>query len=259
MSKSKVGKRKIIRRIIIIPSAAILLLCVLIIGMCLFNQRPAVEAVEAYQSLYSDTAINVSDDGSAQILPVNSAKNKKTGIIFYVGAQITPDAYIPLLSRITEKGYSCFIPKLACNMAALEPGAAEKIIASHPEIKTWFIAGHSMGGLTASGFADDHREKVNGLILIAAYTNRDMSDIDLPVLSVYGDCDGVMNKKLYDERLLWNTENFEEHIIAGANHAQYGDYGVQPRDNEAKITAEEQQTQTADIIIDWLERQKILA
>lgn len=47
---------------------------------------------------------------------------------------------------------------------------------------------------------------------------------------------------------------FEEHIIPGANHAQYGDYGEQPRDNEAGISAEKQQTQTAQIILDWLNR-----
>ena len=111
-----------------------------------------------------------------------------------------------------------------------------------------------MGGLTASGYADDHRDAVDGLILIAAYTNRDMNDAELPVLAVFGDTDGVMNKKLYDKRLAWNTDDFEEHVIPGANHAQYGDYGEQPRDNEAEISAEEQQSQTAEIILDWLSR-----
>ncbi len=111
-----------------------------------------------------------------------------------------------------------------------------------------------MGGLTASGYADDHRDTVDGLILIAAYTNRDMKDSDLPVLAVFGDTDGVMNKDLYDKRLAWNPADFEEHIIPGANHAQYGDYGKQPRDNDAKISAEEQQSQTAEIILDWLIR-----
>ena len=139
-------------------------------------------------------------------------------------------------------------------MAALEPKAADDIIAAHPEIKSWILAGHSMGGLTASGYADDHRDTVDGLILVAAYANRDMSDADLPVLAVFGDTDGVMNKKLYDKRLAWNPADFEEHIIPGANHAQYGDYGKQPRDNDAYISAEEQQTKTAEIILDWLNR-----
>ena len=111
-----------------------------------------------------------------------------------------------------------------------------------------------MGGLTASGFAADNPDKINGLILLAAYLNRDISDSDIPVLSVYGDTDGVMNRDLYNKRLEWNPEDFEEHIIPGANHAQYGDYGKQPRDNDAKISAEEQQSKTAELILDWLSR-----
>lgn len=252
MSKEQRTKRKTVRRIILIVLAAVLVLSAVIVGMCLFNERPAVQTVAAYQSTYCDTVINIADDGGVEILPLN--EDAETGLIFYVGAQITPDAYIPLLARIAEQGYACFIPNLTFNMAALEPKAADSIISTHPEIKSWILAGHSMGGLTASGYADDYRDTVDGLILIAAYTNRDMSGAELPVLSVFGDADGVMNKKLYDKRFAWNPSDFEEHIIAGANHAQYGDYGKQPRDNDAKISEEEQQSQTAEIILDWLNR-----
>ena len=249
MSKSK---RKPIHRIILIVLAAILVLSAVIVGMCLFNERPAVQTVATYQNAYGDTVINISDDGSVEILP--QSRDADTGLIFYVGAQITPNAYIPLLARIAEQGYACFIPNLTFNMAALEPKAADEIIPAHPEIRTWILAGHSMGGLTASGYADDHRDTVDGLILVAAYANRDMSDAQLPVLAVFGDTDGVMNRKLYDKRLAWNPADFEEYVIQGANHAQYGDYGKQPRDNDAKISAEEQQDKTAEIILDWLSR-----
>ena len=252
MSKEKTSKRKTIRRIILIVLAAVLVLSAVIVGMCLFNERPAVQTVAAYQSAYGDTAINIADDGGVEILPQSG--DADTGLIFYVGAQITPDAYISLLARIAEQGYACFVPNLTFNMAALEPKAADDIISAHPEIKSWILAGHSMGGLTASGYADDHRDTVDGLILVAAYANRDMSDANLPVLAVFGDTDGVMNKKLYDKRLAWNPADFEEHIIPGANHAQYGDYGKQPRDNDATISAEEQQNKTAEIILDWLSR-----
>lgn len=254
MSKEKASKGKIIRRIILIIIAAAVLLSAVIIGMCFFNSRPAVQPAAAYQSEFSNTIINMQDDGGAEILPGSGVDSKNTGIIFYVGAQITPDAYIPLLSRLSQQGYSCFIPDLTFNMAALEPKAADEIINEHPEIGSWFIAGHSMGGLTASGFAADNPDKINGLILLAAYLNRDISDSDIPVLSVYGDTDGVMNRDLYNKRLEWNPEDFEEHIIPGANHAQYGDYGKQPRDNDAKISAEEQQSKTAELILDWLSR-----
>ena len=252
MRKEKTAKRKLIRRIILIVLAAVLVLSAVIVGMCLFNERPAVQTAAAYQSAYGDTVISIADDGGVEIFPQSG--NVDTGLIFYVGAQITPDTYIPLLARIAEQGYACFIPDITFNMAALEPSAADDIISAHPAIRSWILAGHSMGGLTASGYADDHRDTVDGLILVAAYTNRDMSGAELPVLAVFGDADGVMNKELYDKRLAWNPADFEEHIIPGANHAGFGDYGDQPRDNDATISAEEQQSQTAEIILDWLSR-----
>lgn len=252
MSKEKFTKRKTIRRIILIVLAAVFVSFAVIIGMCLLNERPAVQTVATYQSSYPNTVINIEDDGGVEILPLN--EDADTGLIFYVGAQIKAEAYIPLLVRIAEEGYACFIPDIRFNMAALEPNAADGIISAHPEIRSWILAGHSMGGLTASGYFDDHRDSARGLILVASYTNRDMSDAELPVLSVFGDADGVMNKDLYDKRLSWYPDDFEEHIIPGANHAQFGDYGKQPRDNDAAISAEDQQSQTAEIILDWLRR-----
>ena len=254
--KEKSSAIKIIRNAILIVLAAVVLLSAVIVGMCLLNSRPAVQTVAAYQQKFSGVIINMQDDGGVEILPNNGVTSKNTGIIFYVGAQITPDAYISLLSRLSEQGYSCFIPNLSFNMAALEPQVAEVIINEHPKISSWYIAGHSMGGLTASGFATDNPDKIDGLIMLAAYTNRDLSKSDLPMLSIYGDTDGVMNKDLYNKRMEWNSKNFEEHIIAGANHAQYGDYGRQPRDNDALISAESQQKQTADIILEWLKEKQ---
>ena len=252
MSKNNRTKRKTIRRIILTVLAVLLVLSAVIVGMCLFIERPAVQTVASYQSAYGDTIMSVADDGGVEIFPQSGTAD--TGLIFYVGAQITPDAYIPLLARIAEQGYACFVPKITFNMAALEPKAADDIISAHPEIKSWILSGHSMGGYTASGYVGSHRDTADGLILIAAYASHDMSDADLPVLSVVGDCDGVLNKSLYEKRKAWIPADFEEHIIPGANHAQYGDYGKQPRDNDATISAEEQQTKTAEIILDWLNR-----
>ena len=253
MNKERNSKIKKVRNIILIVIAAAVLLSAVIIGMCLLNERPGLQTIAAYQNSFTAAVIDIEEDGGVEILPDEDA-DLKTGIVFYVGAQITPDAYIPLLARLAEQGYSCFIPDLTCNMAALEPNAAEEIMNTHSEIASWYLAGHSMGGLTASGFACDHADEVKGLILLAAYLNRDMSNLNIPVLAIFGDTDGVMNKALYDKRMPWNPSDFEEYVIPGANHAQFGDYGRQPRDNDALISAEDQQKQTADIMAGWLDR-----
>lgn len=252
MSGSKAGKT--IRRIILILLAAVLILSAAAVGSCLFISRPALNTAEEYGKAFPDVLITVYDDASVELSPADISENNGTGIIFYTGAQINPDAYVPLLARLSQKGFLCFIPKLTFNTALLEPAAAAEIIRDNPEIKEWYFAGHSLGGLTASGFADDHRDLTKGLILIAAYPNRDLSGAAFPVLSVYGDTDGVLNGKLYEKRLPWYPADFEEHIIPGANHAGFGDYGRQPRDNDAKITADEQQAQTAAIVSEWIEK-----
>ena len=99
-----------------------------------------------------------------------------------------------------------------------------------PKSNRGYLPAIHWGGLTASGYAD------------------------LPVLSVFGDTDGVLNKALYEARKEWSPKDFEEHILPGANHAGFGDYGKQPRDNDATISAEEQRAKTAEIILDWLDR-----
>lgn len=75
-------------------------------------------------------------------------------------------------------------------------------------------------------------------------------------VAVFGDTDGVMNKGRYGRDKALLPTDFEEHIIPGANHAQFGDYGKQPRDNDATISAEEQRSQAAEIILDWLNKRE---
>lgn len=251
MKKEK-NIKKTVRRIIRYAVLAAVLFGAVAVCMSLFVHRSAVRTPEEYRSAFPDVVITSADDGSVEIAP--GAEAKSTGLIFYVGAQITPDAYIPLLARLAREGYFCSIPKLPFNMASMRPKAAEAVMNAHPEISHWYLAGHSMGGYTASGYVADHPEKAEGLILLAAYTARDLSKADACVLSVYGDTDSVLNRKLYEKRLAWNPADFEEHILPGANHAGFGDYGRQPRDNDALVSAEEQQTETAAILCDWLAR-----
>ena len=59
MSKEKHTKRKTLRRIILIVLAVILVLSAVIVGMCLFNERPAVQTVATYQNAYGDIQIEL--------------------------------------------------------------------------------------------------------------------------------------------------------------------------------------------------------
>lgn len=161
-----------------------------------------------------------------------------TAIIFYPGARVEAEAYLPLLDQIRQTGVTCILVHMPFHMAIFDADAAEKIISQVPEIQHWYIAGHSMGGAMASKFASDHSDQVDGLILMGAYIYGDYPDED--TLTIYGS----LNQSVEDH--IGYTENIVE--IEGGNHAQFGNYGPQKGDLPATISAEEQQRQTVQAI-----------
>lgn len=161
-----------------------------------------------------------------------------TAIIFYPGAKVEAEAYLPLLDQIRQTGVTCILVHMPFRMAIFDADAAEEVIAQFPEIRHWYIAGHSMGGAMASKFAADHPDQVDGLILMGAYIYGDYPDEN--TLTIYGS----LNQSVEDH--IDYTENIVE--IEGGNHAQFGNYGPQKGDLPAIISAQEQQRQTVAAI-----------
>lgn len=161
-----------------------------------------------------------------------------TAIIFYPGAKVEAEAYLPLLDQIRQTGVTCILVHMPFRMAIFDADAAEEVIAQFPEIRHWYIAGHSMGGAMASKFAADHPDQVDGLILMGAYIYGDYPDEN--TLTIYGS----LNQSVEDH--IDYTENIVE--IEGGNHAQFGNYGPQKGDLPATISAQEQQAQTVAAI-----------
>lgn len=167
-----------------------------------------------------------------------------TAIIFYPGAKVEAEAYLPLLDQIRQTGVTCILVHMPFNMAIFDADAAKEVISRFPEIQHWYVAGHSMGGAMASKFASDHPDQVDGLILMGAYIYGDYPDEK--TLTIYGS----LNQSVEDH--IDYTENIVE--IEGGNHAQFGNYGPQKGDPPAEISAEEQQAQTVAAIEAFLSR-----
>lgn len=161
-----------------------------------------------------------------------------TAIIFYPGAKVEAEAYLPLLDQIRQTGVTCILVHMPFHMAIFDADAAEEVMAQFPEYQHWYMAGHSMGGAMASKFAADHPDEVDGLILMGAYIYGDYPDEN--TLTIYGS----LNQSVEDH--IDYTENIVE--IEGGNHAQFGNYGPQKGDLPATISAQEQQRQTVEAI-----------
>ena len=133
-------------------------------------------------------------------------------------------------------------------MAVLDANAADGLQQEHPEITTWYIAGHSLGGAMAAGYAAAHEKDYGGLILLAAYSTKNLTDTPLRVLSVYGSEDGVMNRESYEKNRANLPADTTEVVLDGGCHSQFGSYSPQDGDGIPTISGEEQVRQTAEAI-----------
>ncbi|MES2436556.1 MAG: alpha/beta hydrolase [Patescibacteria group bacterium] len=162
-----------------------------------------------------------------------NATTSTKGVIYYPGAKVDPQAYFYKLESIVTSTSSpsiLFVTKPPLNLAIFSIGQAGKIIDTHPEIKTWTLGGHSMGGAMACEYAKNHAEKFETLLLVGTYCNSDVSSKNFKVVNIHGSLDGVLTpEKLsaYSSNLPTSQRDFP---IEGMNHAQAGNYGNQKGD-----------------------------
>ena len=181
---------------------------------------------------------------------------ERTGFIYYPGARVDHRSYGPLMHALAREGVEGFLVAMPLDLAILGSNRAEDIMDQYREIDRWIIGGHSLGGAMAARFTYNHRELVEGLVLFASYpaSSNDLSDFqNLSVLSIYGDLDGFVTAEDInnsEEYVPGNTQWLE---IEGGNHSQFGYYGFQRGDLEAKISREEQHDQIIEGIMLWLE------
>lgn len=166
-------------------------------------------------------------------------------IIFYPGARVDARAYAPLMMRLADR-CDCFLAKMPLNFAMFGKDAADKFINIY-NYDRWLVAGHSMGGLVAANYAENHRDLIDGVILLAAYSTTELDD-DLKVYSVYGSEDRCLERNVYDKNKSNLPSNTHEFVIKGGNHAQFGNYGVQTGDGTPTISDEDQQRITIESI-----------
>lgn len=240
-------KTKII--LAIIP--VVLLLGMTIGGLIFLNQSydPMPVALDA---LESDNDLSVSNERN-WIIFEPTTDNFTTGFIFYPGGNVEPEAYAILARSIALEGFLVSIIKMPFDLAFFAPNKGLDFLALYPEIISWFIGGHSLGGSMAARVVFNNEDTFDGLVLLASYPakNNNLSSYSIEAVSIYGTLDGVLSQNIIETlSLLPSTTTVIE--INGGNHAYFGYYGEQRGDNPAEITREEQHQDTKDAIIDLL-------
>ena len=209
----------------------------------LFQYEHATDDVNKYLISNDNVIVEKIDEGY-----FFDSKESDKAIIFYPGAKVEYIAYAPLLFKLAEEGYDCFLIKMPLNISILGKNKANKIIDNY-KYDNYYMMGHSLGGLEATKFAFENNN-IKGLILLASYSTKKIDNIS--VLSIYGSNDGVLNKKEYEKNKSNLPSNYKEVIIDGGNHTQFGNYNLQEGDNVATISYDYQQEEVVKNIKEYM-------
>lgn len=209
--------------------------------------RAEEKAIAAF-SPASGISENAAEPGKLVFMP----ENAKTAMIFYPGGKVEYTSYIPLMRLCAERGIMCVLLEMPFNLAVFDMSAAEDVRYSYPEIESWYIGGHSLGGSMAAAYLEESFSDYEGLILLGSYSTADLSETDLEVLSLYGSEDKVLNREKYEQSRINLPDSFTELEIEGGCHAYFGSYGLQEGDGNPTISNEEQLIFTAEKIAEFV-------
>jgi len=200
---------------------------------------------QALAALEAGADISVSGEDVIVFRPTNLQPT--TCFIFYPGGRVDYRSYAPVLRGVAARGYLVVLVPAPLNLMVFDMDAADRIFPQFPEIEHWAVGGHSLGGAMAANYLYTNPGIADGLILWASYPaeSNDLSSSDLQVLSIYGTLDMAGMEKFDASRALLPSDTTWV-VIEGGNHAQFGDYGPQPGDNVAIISAADQQAQIVD-------------
>ena len=231
------------RRLWIALGAVLAVLLVICIGFAVYVSDYYHADESAVQAMAPADSLSVSRiDGNTIVF---APAEPKAGLIFYPGGKVEYTAYAPLMRACAENGILCVLIKMPGNLAVLDVTAADGIMDQYPEVNSWYIGGHSLGGAMAASYADNHSGELDGLILLAAYSTSDLKDSGLEVLSIYGTEDKVLDFEKYEKYRNNLPDATTEFVIDGGCHAGFGCYGPQDGDGTPAITCEEQIALTA--------------
>ena len=175
-------------------------------------------------------------DGSLVFRPANPSGN---GLLIMHGALIKPRSYAKTAAWFAELGYLVYIP---AGPGRLSIGAVDSAGARMADfgLDNWFLIGHSMGGMASLELVSKYGDQVRAAALWASAIPSDYKRLDLPVLYIRGDNDGLLPPERFRQSRANLPDSVEYVMLEGANHRNFAMYSHQFFDNEATI--------------DWLEQ-----
>lgn len=246
-SRTVSPRRRRIRRIGLVALLAGLVALVAAVVWAVYPLAPEPEPLAAAQQL---PGVTVSDDAHDAIV-LSPETSNGAGLVFLPGAKVDARAYEWKLSALVAEGTTVVIAEVPLGYAIAETRPLAEFTSLAPEVGTWWIGGHSLGGVRACQYAADDTAALSGLVLFGSYCAADLADSGLAVLSISGSEDGLSTPAKIEAaaHLLPADADFVE--IPGASHAQFGDYGLQSGDGTATATDDEVRAAIAAAVARW--------
>ena len=205
------------------------------------------------ESLFQSNNI-VKVENTADYFLFTPKKDFKNVFIFYPGAMVETEAYVPLCRKIADNNIQVYLIKMPWRLASKGYNKPKELHLFNDATKNYILAGHSQGGKMAAQFVYENPKLIDKLILIGTTHPRDISlaEFEIPILKIYGSKDDVADEKSIFENKSKLPKSTKFIRIEGANHAQFGYYGFQLGDEKADISREQQQNETLENILKFI-------
>lgn len=237
--------RSIARRVVRVLVALLAVLVLAVVGVLFWASMVMRGERDAAIDAWTDPGISIrSTDHSIVMTPTGEPTGE--GLVFIPGARVDPYAYMYVLSGAVAEGLTVVITKPTVNLAFFDQRPLETFTADAPDVTSWAVGGHSLGGVRACQLAES--PDVAALVLFGSYCANDLSERRMPVLSLSGSADGLSTPEKIAQAapLLPRSAEFVE--IEGLNHAGFGSYGPQPGDGVGTLSRGEVREDIAGLL-----------
>jgi pimeloyl-ACP methyl ester carboxylesterase len=221
---------------------------------------PLVLGQDAITDAASAAVVPTLEDAGGRTIvarPPTGTDERDVLVVLYPGGLVRPQGYEWLARTLAARGYVTVIPEFAFDLAVTDVDRADTLIARYGEGKQVVIAGHSLGGAMAAQYASD-REKAGsalaGLVLMAAYPaeSADLSSASLPVLSLVGENDQVVDAAALEAGWGLLPADTQRVVVDGSVHAFFGRYGAQSGDGAPSVPRVAAETRISQAIEEFL-------
>lgn len=252
VNKAKKNKVKKPGRVGFWIKTVIFIIIAAIVAFAIYLATPYEAKDEAKSILYIEKS-SVEMYGLENDKICFTPKNATVGFIFYPGERVQMEAYAQLAQGIAmQNNVLCVIMNMPLNYFPFNISRVEQLKEEYPQIKKWYIGGHSKGGQATAEYVSQNADKYAGLVLMGANPEVDLSNTKLKVLTFSATEDGICKAEDYD-KFKSNLPKDNKHVlIKGGCHAYYGSYGSQWFDGSPKITAFEQQMRVVKEMKDYI-------